>query len=209
MKLLLTFSLFFLLIIIASCQSVIKYKSDLGFMNSAQANSPEYLVKVDGSVCKDMDNQVGLCAKRVKSDHVISFKMDKRPYSYRLNVKCSSQVDFSLSKDIPEEENFEFSIEASQYSEVTSFTCFGEVFPQDRPQTISAFWHVRFVVFDKNYQAREQIYSMDDRLILGQNAKYSLLNETILVKHKTNTKLAPVKRAYSESEVMRFNFYGY
>lgn len=186
-----------------------KYSSDFGFLNSAQANSPEYLVKINGKFCKDIDGEIGLCAKRVKSNEKISFILDKRPYSYRLNVECSSAVNFKLNVDVLENSAFEFSIDPSQFSESKSFTCIGEVFPQDRKEEVSAFWHSRFIVFDKNYQAREMIYSFDGALILGQNAKYSLLNEEKQVKHKATVKANGIFKAYSESDAMRFNYHGY
>jgi hypothetical protein len=206
MKLL--FLLFVTFFTITSCQSM-KYASDLGFLNSAQANSPEFLVKINGKFCKDVDGQIGLCAKRVKSNEKISFILDKRPYSYRLNVECSASINFKLNVDVIEDTVYEFSISPESFQEQQSFTCVGEVFPQDRPQEVSAFWHTRFVVFDKNYQARESIYSANGQLILGQNAKYSLLNEEKPISKKTAVKAAGIEKAYSESETMRFNYYGY
>ena len=198
----------FVLLAAISCQQM-KYASDLGFLNSAQANSPEYLVKINGKFCKDLDGQIGLCAKRVKSDEKITFVLDKRPYSYRLNVDCSSLVDFKLSVDVLEDNVFEFSIDPELFKEAKSFTCIGEVFPQDRPQEVSAFWHSRFVVFDKEYQARESIYVQGKNLILGQNAKYSILNEEKTIKKKTAVNSDRVEKAYSESDAMRFNYWGY
>lgn len=197
-----------MLITACACKDI-KYKPDIGFIPSAQANSPEFLVKINGSVCKDMDNQVGLCSKRISSDKALSFKMDVRPYAYRLNVECSAVINFSLSRDIPSGQSAEFSIEPSQFSEAKSFTCIGEIFPQDREEEVSAFWHARFLVFDKNYQGREEIYPLGADLILGQNAKYTLLNEQKFLTKKVKTDLKGVQKAYSESESMRFNYYGY
>lgn len=203
-----SFLLLFILLTACSCQPI-KYQADLGFLNSAQANSPEYLVKINGKYCKDMDGQIGLCAKRIKSNEKIRFIMDKRAYSYRLNVGCSSLVDFNLSVDVLENAVFEFSIDPEAFKEAKSFTCIGEIFPQDRKEEISAFWHTRFVVVDENYQGRESIYSQDGILVLGQNAKYSLLNEDKIIKKKASVKSDGVEKAYSESETMRFNYYGY
>lgn len=208
MKTNVAFLLFFILLTACSCQPL-KYKADLGFLNSAQANSPEYLVKINGKFCKDLDGEMGLCAKRIKSNEKISFILDKRAYSYRLNVSCSSLVNFKLSVDVLENANFEFSIEPEAFQEAKSFTCIGEVFPQDRSESVSAFWHSRFIVVDKLYQGREEIYSQDGALILGSNAKYTLLNEDKIIKKKTAIKADGISKAYSESETMRFNYYGY
>lgn len=202
------FLVFVLLISACACKGI-RYSSDLGFLNSAQANSPEYLVKINGSFCKDMDGSIGLCAKRIKSESEISFKLDPRPYSYRLNVSCTSSVNFNLSVDVEKNQSFSFKIPPEAFNGLLSFTCIGEVFPNDREESVSAFWHSRFVVFDKNYQAREQIYTRGEYLILGQNAKYSLINEEIQVKNKAVYKIEEPTKAYSESQLMRFNYWGY
>lgn len=202
-------SLFFVVMISACACKGINYRPDVGFLNSAQANSPEYLVKINGSFCKDMDGSIGLCAKRIKSESDISFKLDPRPYSYRLNVNCTSTVNFHLSVDVEKDLSYSFKIPASAYDGLLSFTCVGEVFPSDREESVSAFWHTRFVVIDKNYQEREQIYQRDEYLILGQNAKHSLINEEIQVKNKAAFKVKNPVKAYSESQLMRFNYWGY
>jgi hypothetical protein len=199
-----------ILILVTACScKPIKYTSDFGFLPSAQANSPEFLVKINGKYCKDMDGRIGLCAKRVRSNEKIILVLDARPYSYRLNVNCSSLVDFNLSVDVAQNAAFSFEIHPDSFQEVKSFTCIGEVFPQDRPQEVSAFWHSRFVVFDKEYQERESIYSDGEHLVLGQNARFSLLNEEKAVSKKTRVKAAGINKAYSESETMRFNYWGY
>lgn len=204
-----SFIIFFILILLACACESLKYKSDLGFLNSAQANSPEYLVKINGSYCKDMDGHIGLCAKRIKSNEKIIFVLDKRPYSYRLNVNCSSLVDFKLSVDVLENSPFEFEISPDKFPEIKSFTCIGEVFPQDRKEEVSAFWHTRFIVYDKKYQARESIYVQDDLVVLGQHAKHSVLNDDKFISKKATYNFKGVKRAFSESELMRMNYYGY
>lgn len=199
----------FAILIAISCQHLLPYKPDTGFLNSAQANSPEYLVRINGVYCKDMDGSIGLCAKRVRSDEKISFHLDSRPYAYRLNVTCSSNVGFNLSIDILQNASFDFDIDAGKFSNSKSFTCVGEVFPQDREESVSAFWHARFVVYDKDYQAREAIYSDGKNVILGQYAKYSVINDDIKLKNTSVYKFKDIKRAFSESEMMRFNYYGY
>lgn len=199
-----------LIIVLSACACKgINYHSDIGFLNSAQANSPEYLVNINGSYCKDMDGGIGLCAKRIKSGSDISFKLDPRPYSYRLNVTCTSTVNFRLTVDVDKDQRFSFKIPPEAYRDLLSFTCIGEVFPSDREESISAFWHSRFVVIDQAYQAREQIYPSGEYLVLGQNAKYSLINEEIQLKNKATYKIQNPKRAYSESQLMRFNYWGY
>lgn len=200
-------SLLIALVTFVSCQHI-KYRADIGFLNSAQANSPEYLVLIGSKVCKDMDGIVGLCSKRVRSDRNIEFKMDKRPYGYRLNVTCSSNVNFTMSIDVLPEKSFEFSLPHENFSLVKSFTCLGEVFPMDRDQEVSAFWHARFVVYDGSYQAREKISQQGDYLVLGQSARHISVDGKMVSK-KTAIKASGVKQVYTESEQMRINYYGY
>lgn len=189
--------------------SPLEYKDDIGFLNSAQANSMEYLAKINGKVCKDVDGQVGLCAKRISNAENAIFTFDARPYSYRLNVKCTKELNFELSVDVLENKAFTFTIPKGNYSELLSFTCIGEVFPEDRDGQVSASFQVRFIVYDSQYRMREQIYFEGSNIVLGQHAKYALVDGKAHSK-KTYLKLKkkPVM-AYSESKMMRFNYYGY
>lgn len=200
------------LFLLASCNSL-KYESDIGFLNSAQANSMEYYTLVNGSPCKDMDGKIGLCAKRVNSNQELKFSMDAKPYSYRFNLTCSSAIDSDFSIDIEKEKPFSFLIKPEKFSSVKSFTCIGEVFPHDRNQEVSANWSVRVIVVDSEYQERELIYKTKEKekefLVLGKHALYSNLNGKIY-KKKTKLELEkPDSFAYSESERMRFNYWGF
>lgn len=198
-------------LLLLSC-SPIKYESDIGFLNSAQANSMEYLVRVNGAACKDMDGGIGLCAKRVASDKPIAFKMDAREYAYRFNLQCTSTINSDFSIDIQKEKPLEFSITPEKFAAVKSFTCIGEVFPQDRDQEVSANWSVRVVVVDSAYLPREIIYSETDGkksyLVMGKHAKYVSVGGKI-AKSSTRVKVEDINiEAYSESERMRFNYSG-
>lgn len=199
--------------IVSACAcKQIKYEPDLGFMNSAQANSMEYLVRINGSACKDMDGQVGLCAKRIPSNAPIEFKMDGREYGYRFTLTCTRTIDSDFSVDVLPEQPLTFSIPPEKFSEVRSFTCIGEVFPHDRDQEISTGWHARFVVYDGKYQPREEIYSTtikkENHLVLGKHARYVHVNGR-MYKKATTVESEKDVQAYSESERGRFNYYGY
>ena len=201
--------IFLILIMVTACSCTpLKYEADIGFLNSAQANSMEYLVKIGNKTCKDVDGIVGLCAKRIASNEDAVFNLEKRPYGYRLNVECSKAIDFKLSIDVLKETNFSFKIPSANYGEEKSFTCIGEVFPDDREQSVSASFSVRFIIFDAQYRSREEIYYDKKLLVLGKNAKY------INVDGKEYEKAPAIKikkftTAYSESEMMRFNYAGY
>lgn len=203
--------LFLILCISLTACSCIKYESDIGFLNSAQANSMEYLVKVGDSVCRDVDGLVGLCAKRVKSNRPLKFKHESRPYGYRFHFRCSSSINSDFSVDVDSDQAFNWEIKPNKFEGVKSFTCVGEVFPEDRDQEVSAAWHVRIIVIDGDYLPRESIYesvkSGKKLLILGKHAKYGVINGKSYKKKPTIKIKKPIKFAYSESERCRFNYY--
>lgn len=201
-----------ILLVSCACKDI-KYESDLGFMNSAQANSMEYMVKINSKVCKDLDGKVGLCATRVKTNEPLRFEMDAREYGYRFNLTCTSSIDSDFSIDIEKEKPFAFSIHHDKFSSVKSFTCIGEVFPHDRNQEVSANFSVRAIVTDSLYLEREIIYKTKQEeksfLVLGKHARYVHLNDSFY-KKKTKLELEDQNsKAYSESERMRFNYWGY
>lgn len=192
-----------------SCRSI-KYKPDLGFMNSAQANSMEYYVRINDKICKDMDNKVGLCAKRIASNKKLTFSFDVRPYSYTLTLRCTGAIDSDFSIDIAKGSLYSFSIIPEKFSHVKTFTCIGEIFPHDRDQQISATFHVRVVVFDGKYVERELVYTKMKRkskfIVFGSHAKYVTYNNKHY-KNKPSIKTKSFKQfGYSESERMRFNY---
>lgn len=200
---LLVLALFFI-----SC-SCIKYAPDTEFKNSSQANSFEYLVRINGEVCKDITGKVGACAIGVKSEEKIDFSFDSRPYGYRLKVECSSAQGFEEIFDVAKDMPFSFNIVPS----VKQFSCIGEIFPVDRKQSISAKWYARLLVQDSDYEKRETPYVYTDKkkkyLVMGSHSKYlnidgkDLDEKTVTLLKNDNVK------AYSESEMGRFNYYGY
>lgn len=199
---------FVLFILLSACQSI-EYASDAMFFNSAQANSFEYLVRVNGKPCKDMDGRVGLCAKRLSTKENLVFTQDARPYSYQVFIQCSKGLvdqTFSVGKNKP----FSMTIYADQIKE-KSFTCIGEVIPNDRAE-VSALWSVRVMVYDGDYIPRETIYIQaakgKEALILGRYARFTNIGDQVADK-KTAVKYDKNKTYYSESEAMRFNYYNF
>lgn len=197
-------------LVFSSCQSL-KYQADNAFLNSAQANSMEYFVRVNRKPCRDIDDKYGLCAKRIASNETLTFSMDQRPYAYRFELKCSSSVDTDFAIDIEAYKPFSFKIEPEQFEGVKSFTCIGEIFPHDRDQEVSATWSVRVVVYDHEYLEREIIYKKRERgrnfLVMGVHAKYVSINGKSY-KRKPVVKVKSKRIfAYSESERMRFNYF--
>lgn len=201
---------------LAACNSL-PYKDDVGFLNSAQAQSTEFPVYLNGRLCTDTEGYVGLCAKRVKSTEDLVFKFDPQPYAYLLTVNCTSGVKPVPPATVPAGEGYSFTLKASDFSEFVSFTCIGEVSPQDRDPPISAKWHVRVVVYDAQYTMRERIYVTSRKgrnyLVLGQFARSGWVydagrwqqhNKATVVQLRGNPEEA---KAYTESFAMRFNYY--
>jgi hypothetical protein len=199
----------------------IPYHDDKGFLNSAQANSFEFLVYVNGRVCKDMDGIVGMCSKRLKSTDSIEFKIEPLDYAYRVKVTCSKELGVNFTRDYPANTHVTFTITADDYQEVKTFVCIGELFPTDRPEEISFKWQIRVEVIDAKYLKREEIFVQETEggryLVLGQNARLSKVyingkfyehKEKAIVKLPKKSVEAEVK-AMSESYMGRFNYFGF
>lgn len=212
------FPLFFITIG-TSCSCInIPYHADEGFLNSAQANSFEFLVYVNNKPCKDMDGLIGLCSKRIKSNENVEFKIDPLQYSYRLNVTCTKELQYNFTKDYPANAVQKFIIPSAQYQGLKTFVCIGEIFPTDRPEEISFKWQIRVEITDQKYAYREQIYKMKkglfNYLVFGQNAKYSRAFYKGKWHYHKNRAWIMIPRnveiiASSESEMGRFNYFGY
>lgn len=201
--------LFLLIILVCSCQSI-KYEDDLGFLNSAQAGNPEFLVKVNRKPCIDMDKKVGLCAKRIRSNETIVLSHEARPYSYMFELTCTKSIDSNQTINVDVNEPLEITILPQAFNHKTQFTCVGEVFPDDR-KLVSSKWHIRFVLVDEKFREREAIYlkkkTGKEHVVFGKYALFSTMGGKTL-KKKTAQKYTggPV---YSESRLMRFNYYGF
>lgn len=207
------------MIISSSCSSMnIPYKNDTGFLNSAQANSFEFLVYINGKPCKDMDGLIGLCSKRIKNNENIEFSIDPLQYPYRLSLICTKELQFNFTKDYPADMANKFIITPIQYQGLKTFVCIGEIFPADRPEEISSKWQIRVEIVDQKYSNREEIYKIKKKwftyLVFGQNAKYAKAyyydrwhyykkNTMVIIPSDENI------LASSESDTGRFNYFGY
>jgi hypothetical protein len=210
--------IFFTLLALMAC-TTLPYKDDTGFLVSAQANSPEFPVYINGTLCKDLDGNPGLCSKRIGSTDDIKLHFDAQAYAYDLTVSCSSPITVQ-GASVASGQAFDLTISNAQMQGQLSFVCIGEVFPQDRSQAVSAKWEIRIVVRDANYVAREGIYVGQDSdgnpaIILGQYARSAwVFDNGEWSQHKEDTivtlKGDPTKaKAYSESFVMRYNYFNF
>ncbi len=200
---------------LASCNSL-PYKDDVGFLVSAQANSPEFPVYINGKLCTDMEGFVGLCSKRIRSTEDVTFKFDPQSYPYLLTVSCTQGVTPVPPATVPAGDRFTFTIKAEDFSQFRSFTCIGEVGPQDRSPPISAKFRVTFVVVDSEYVQRERIYLKKDGkknyVVLGQHAKDSWVKDSNGWHRFKKMTFVQVfgdpsnVKAYSQSYAMRMNY---
>lgn len=201
-----------------SCASL-KYSDDVGFLVSAQADSPEFPVFINGKICKDTDGIPGLCSKRIRSNEPLVIKMDPRPYAYTIRMACTKELGESQAFAVPKNAPFEHAIAPEKFSSLKSFICIGEIFPDDRDLPISAKWEFRAKVEDRIYAQRETPYirakGKKNYLVLGQYAKFSNVfdeGQWKAYKEKTIVEIKgdPAKVvAYSESFNCRFNSIGF
>lgn len=211
-------SLVVLAALLTNCQTI-AFENDFGFTASAQANSHEYLVMINETVCKDAEGRVGACAIRVKSDAVVRFRQDPRPYPHSLKVRCSAGLDADFERDYPPAQGVSWQIRPEQFARVKFFTCVGEITPLDRDeQRVSAGWHARIIVVDESYQGRSDITPIKrdgkSYLVMGRYALHSTLCRAGAERcswHNEETVLEAEwdAQTYSESFMMRFNYYGF
>jgi len=204
------------LAMIAACTQL-AYKDDTGFLVSAQANSPEYPVYINGKMCVDTEGYPGACTKRIGSTEDAVFKFDPQPYAYLLSVACGGGIKVP-SATVPKDQPYAFTITADQMASVRTFVCIGQVSPQDRSPSVPASFNVTIVITDARYVAREKPFITSDHgtpyLVLGEFARdawvyddgeWSEHSEEPMVEIEGDPKEV---RAYSSSFNMRFNYFG-
>lgn len=205
-------SVIILFVVFIGCTHI-KYKDDLGFYNSAQANSFEFMVRVNGSLCKDVDGKIGFCAKQIGSKENLTFHQDAMPYAYQLKIDCSGDI-YYLERSIDKNKAVDIVIPKENFNKYRAFSCKGFVQPDDRPEEICAKWRAEIIVYDdEKYLPREEIYTFKKKkkkyLVLGKYAFHSNVNGKSY-KKKTAVKIKSDKvKGWSESYLMRYNYYGY
>lgn len=221
MNLLLRFLGFFPLIMLAmgasNCTQHIKYESDKGMLAPYQAEVFEFPVDINGSVCKDMSDQVGACTKIISERQDLNFGIASLPYNYNIVMKCSSQVNFSHNQDIQLNQPHRVVISKELYQGAAEFICIGRITPSDR-SFVSSRFEVRVRVQDGQFVKRENGYIYTEKnksyLVMGKNALYTYVFDNGF--WKTHEKAPVIQvydlanlKAFSESEIMRLNFYKY
>lgn len=202
---------FILLVFILIGCTQLKYKSDIGFLNSAQANSPEFPLKINGKTCKDSEGKIGLCSFRIKSDEDLRINLLSWPEDRKINFTCSDNIDFNKSFHVPKKKDFTASITSLDFSDDLSFTCIVKIFRANDEQKISYMAKFHITIVDSKYQGREEIYRLNDHLIIGQHSYYTIINGKAY-RHKTSHRIKKendVLKVLSVSEMGRINSYGF
>jgi hypothetical protein len=203
------------LLITFSC--VLKYTHDEAFMNSAYANSSEFLAYLNGTACKDMDGIVGACFKRVKANHDLVIKLHPQNYAYTYRMNCSEKLNYGFSRNVLKGKSLEHTIEKIKYEGLPSFTCIGHVYPEDRPAPVGIKFTFRVEVINQSYVALPNIhvtlYKGKRHIVLGKHALHSRVYQKgkwKRYKKATSVKVKSDKvKAVVESYAGRVQTYGF
>jgi hypothetical protein len=145
-------------LLLAACQGrAVQYMDDSSFMTPSKANAAEVLVTVNGRPCLDVDGAPGLCALRIKSGEDLVIGLSGEPYAYQLTLTCSSGLQLNGQYSSPAGQVLRVTIPADKYGNLKSFTCIGEIFPQDRPEPSSSKFEFRAAVVSQAYVPREPV----------------------------------------------------
>lgn len=198
-----------------SCKSL-KYQADIGDMiiPSGYAQSPEFPISVNGKPCKDVDNIMGFCTIRVKSNQNLRITLANRPYDYRLKIKTSTNITFAtISKEVLKNTNEEIIIPFDTYNGQNVFNIQGEVFPNDRPEPISAMFDIRVRIIREDYLASTNPYLDIEKnvFVFGLNALHSDMKFSNNLWEYNNKKVYIENKkpcfVITETERMRFAYY--
>ncbi len=202
---------------VTSCGSL-PYKDDLGFTVSAQANSMEHPIRVNGKLCLDMDGTAGMCSKRISSKEDLVVRFDPQPYPYTVRVRCTKGLPITDAVSVPKNTVYEWKITAAQAAEFLEYTCIGDVLPEDREPPISSKFKVSVSIYDAAYKPRESMFvkAEDGKnyLVLGQYARSSWVWDNGKWAHYNKKTYVEIKGrseevfAYSESYAARYNYFG-
>ena len=211
-----TFMPLILLLMSASNCSGLQYKSDGGLMAPFQAQVMEFPVKVNGNICKDMSGSIGACTLMLSHRNDLKIEIMPQAYAYNVQIACSSSVNFEYSADVPIGTSHVVEITDAIYADVDHFICIGKMTPEDR-DFISSRWEMRIRLSDENYVRRVNIFIFEDNdklfISVGKHAKYSWIYDKENWKLHWKQPIIEIKgdrnklQAYSESEIMRFNFF--
>lgn len=187
-----------------------EYANDFSRMISANANSHEFPIRVENDICKDLDDKVGLCTKRIKRNQNLNINFFKLPYSYQLMIDCTNALDVDTEVTVLEQTEYTFLIPKEKYVGISnSFTCIFKIFPDDRAETVTSA-RVTIVLVDKNYSYREEMYKLKKYLIFGKYALHTVCykdNKYNFYYKKTYIDYKTYDLCFSESYNGGINYY--
>ena len=203
-------------LLLCSCAcNGLTYQDDASFLVSAQADSPEFPVVVNGHLCTDNEGDVGLCSKRISSTESLNLSFDPQNYAYLLTIRCSGGV-LIPDATVPANQAYSYTVNHIDMNSTEDFICLGEINPQDRTPPIQAQFEIHVKIYDAKYMKREAMYiqkeSDDNYLILGEYARDSWVFDSKW-KHYSQATIVKVEsdpsnvKAYSGSYVMRYNYF--
>ena len=209
MKLLKYVAIILFLCSISSCNNS-KYKSDIHLLGSAQANSPEFLIRINGNPCKNGQGEIGLCIMGVKRNRALSFSLNILPYDYDLEIICSSNVDVEFNTTVFQGDTFSYTVSPDRFSHVTVFNCQISVYPHEHVNAM--FASMRFFVVAEDYKSMDTPYTTTRRgktyLVTGSHARFIYLND-VRVEEKTTEIEYNGEQVVIESESGRRAYYGF
>jgi len=163
--------IFISIVFLVSCE----YEDDFSFMSDARGNFFSEEVYLNNDLCRDMSNTTGACTLQIPSTGALKYLVAARPYGYRITFVCSKKINFEFSRQVSEMETLEFEIPDKHFKNEQSFTCIGEIFPEDRKEAVSAKFETRIKVFNPHLIKMDKPVSrVEDNkkyIVLG---KYSL-----------------------------------
>jgi hypothetical protein len=175
---------------LVSCE----YEDDFQFMSDARGNLFSEEVYLNNDLCRDMSNTTGACTLQIPSTAPLKYLIAARPYSYRLTLVCSKKISFELTRQVKEMEVLEFAIPNSNFENETSFTCIGEIFPEDRIQAVSAKFETRIKVFNPN------LIRLDKPSVRSENNKKYI----VLGKYSLHARICDLEECvYTHKEVYK------
>lgn len=200
---------------VASCGGI-PYKDDLGYKVSAQANSHEFPIRVNGRLCKDIDGKPGACTIQIKSNEPLILRFDPMSYGYQFIPECTQGVQNPGGATVEQNKVFTWTVNPSDFAEFTAFTCRGQIAPNDRAMPISALFRITVLVVDQAYEGREGIYiqDMDNKkyAVFGQYCRMAWARDAGKWTRYDKTTAIEIKgnpdefEAYCESYAMRYNY---
>lgn len=216
MKSLITY--FMMMLVFLSCKTI-EYEDDLTYLSPEKGNNPNYLVKVNGFVCKDIAGNIGNCAIKNQENQRLTIDILKQPYRYTIDFRCgnSSGIKFRENRVVFKDSPHSFFVPVEVLKGNTYFNCVGDIIPEDdRHNDASNFFEIRVRIFSEDYIEPMQIfttfYKRKKYLVLGKNAYrakvkigrswYHLKKQTVF-RYKNKIDFAMV-----ETKNMRRAYYG-